>query len=477
MIQRLQKRFIAVTMLAVFLVLLVLIGAVNIINYRSIATRSDLVIDTIAKHDGMYPMPANNWQKREREEKARDQAQREGAAHNNRDSGKAQTGRDDSGDGAHTRGRPQYHWDDRHELERGERKSPFQQWKYFLRPNESRELPFEIRYFTITLNAKTHKVMGINSAKIHSVDEAEAVQMAKELAAGRRTKGYRNNFRYQVVPKDGVLMVICLERTRELSNYYTFLTASIFMSLLALLLVFILVRVFSRRAVRPIAESYEKQKEFITNAGHELKTPLAIIQSCTDVVEMENGESKWTQGIHDQVGRLSTMTEELVTLSRMDESAMNLEKRRMNYSDVAEKTLEPFALLAEEQGKTLHLKIAPDVELMGNERTLKQLCSILADNAVKYSCEGSDICIALKKKGHKVTLETRNRADGLKKGNYSHLFDRFYRGDTSHNSEKAGYGIGLSMAQSIVQGHGGKITAVSRDGESLEIIAVIPDDL
>lgn len=272
-------------------------------------------------------------------------------------------------------------------------------------------------------------------------------------------------------------MVICLERTRELSNYYTFLTASIFMSLLALLLVFILVRVFSRRAVRPIAESYEKQKEFITNAGHELKTPLAIIQSCTDVVEMENGESKWTQGIHDQVGRLSTMTEELVTLSRMDESAMNLEKRRMNYSDVAEKTLEPFALLAEEQGKTLHLKIAPDVELMGNERTLKQLCSILADNAVKYSCEGSDICIALKKKGHKVTLETRNRADGLKKGNYSHLFDRFYRGDTSHNSEKAGYGIGLSMAQSIVQGHGGKITAVSRDGESLEIIAVIPDDL
>lgn len=458
MIQRLQKRFIAVTMLAVFLVLLVLIGVVNIVNYQSIAKRADSVITTIVEHQGIYPMPRNQWEPPHHDKK------------NDQHGGHKDEHRKEEE-------RPGYHWDNRHELPPGEQKGIFQQWRYFLRPEDWRELPFEIRYFSIYMNTKTGKVMGINSEKIHSVSETEAVQLAKELASGRKDRGYRNNFRFRVMKEGNITMVVCLERTRELSNFYTFLTTSILISVLALLLIFVLVYLFSRRAVRPIAESYEKQKEFITNAGHELKTPLAIIESCTDVVEMENGESKWTGGIHEQVKRLSTMTEELVTLSRMDESAMNIEKRKLNYSEIAKKTLEPFLLMAEEQGKTLNLDIQPDVLMKGNERTLKQLCSILADNAIKYSRDGTEIQIALRKKGHRVTLESKNESDGLKKGSYSHLFDRFYRGDTSHNSETGGYGIGLSMAQSIVQGHGGRITAVSRDGETLEISAVMPDDL
>lgn len=456
MIQRLQKRFIAVTMLAVFLVLVVLIGAMNVINYQSIAKRSDTVIDTIVEHQGMYPMPQNQWE-HHRDKEDHDKHKKE------------EHKKDDD--------RPGYHWDNRHEMGSGPQQGVFQQWRYFLHPDEWKELPFEIRYFSIYLNADTHKVMGINSEKIHSVSEAEAVQLAKDLASGRKSHGYRNNFRFRVLKEGGVIMVVCLERTRELSNFYTFLTTSILISVLALLLIFILVYLFSRRAVRPVAESYEKQKEFITNAGHELKTPLAIIESCTEVVEMENGESKWTGGIHEQVKRLSTMTEELVTLSRMDESAMNIDKRKLDFSEIAQRTLEPFLLMAEEQGKTLTLDIEPGVIMKGNERTLKQLCSILTDNAIKYSRDGSEIYIALKKKGHKVTLESKNESDGLKKGNYSHLFDRFYRGDTSHNTRTGGYGIGLSMAQSIVQGHGGRITAVSRDGETLEISAVMPDDL
>lgn len=448
MIQKLQKRFIAVTMLAVFLVLVVLIGTLNIINYHSIATRSDAVISTIAEHNGRYPMPKPKPRKnppKDSEHKPVDQDN---------------------------------HWDNRkHEPDQNRQMSLFEQWRYFLQPNQWQEMPFEVRYFTIVLDAKTNELVSANSERIYSVTESEAVEMAKQLATKRSKTGYRNSFRYSVLTKDGKTMVICLDRTRELSNFYVFLTTSLLIAALAFLLIFLLVYLFAKRAVRPIAESYEKQKEFITNAGHELKTPLAIIESCTEVVEMENGESKWTDGIHDQVNRLSTMTEELVTLSRMDESAMNLDKRKLNYSDVAVKTLEPFTLMAEEQGKKLNLHIAPNVLINGNERTLKQLCSILTDNAIKYSTDGSTIQITLRKKGHKVYFGTTNASEGLKKGSYNQLFDRFYRGDTSHNSETGGYGIGLSMAQSIVQGHDGRITAVSRDGETLDILAVMPDDL
>lgn len=446
MIHRLQKRFIAVTMLAVFLVLVILIGAVNIVNYRSIGRRSDTVIETIVENRGMYPVPrprGGEWHHDKKEENKN----------------------------------PNDHWDSRYELDRGDPPSMFERWRYFLHPGEWKEMPYEVRYFAIYLDNQTNKLLEINSEKIHSVLEEQAIKMAKQLAKGRKTKGYYNNFRFRVVTEGRVTMVVCLERTRELSNFYTFLTISITLSVVALLLVWLLVYLFSKRAVRPIAESYEKQKEFITNAGHELKTPLAIIQSCTDVVEMENGESKWTGGIHEQVDRLSKMTEELVTLSRMDESAMNIDKRKLNFSELAVKTLEPFTLMAEDQGKKLQLDIAPNVLMKGNERTLKQLCSVLADNAVKYSRPHSEIRIALQKKGHRVYFGTDNEAEGLKKGSYNHLFDRFYRGDTSHNTETGGYGIGLSMAQSIVQGHGGKITAVSRTGEKLEILAVMPDDL
>lgn len=264
-------------------------------------------------------------------------------------------------------------------------------------------------------------------------------------------------------------MYIFLDCSRDLTAVRNFLSNSIFASLFGILAVFLTVVAMSKRAVRPMAESYEKQKKFITNAGHEIKTPLTIIDSCTEVLEMEQGKNKWTDGIRSQVRRLAALTQGLVSLARMDENATRLPMEDFSLSDAVLETLEPFMLLAENHHLRLTADIQPDIHYHGNEQTIRQLCSILADNAVKYALEKSDIHFSLSQKGRKIFLITDNKAENLEKGDQSVFFDRFYRGDTSRSSEKRGYGIGLSMAQSIVMAHNGKISIRCDDGKTLVI--------
>lgn len=253
-----------------------------------------------------------------------------------------------------------------------------------------------------------------------------------------------------------------------------FFRNSILVSLCGILGVFGLVVPLSRHAIQPVAESYEKQKQSITNAGHEIKTPLAIIDSCAEVLEMEQGENKWTSGIRGQVKRLSALTASLVFLARMDEGGASLTRARTEFSlsEAVADMLEPFALLAESGHLHLTSEIQPNVTYCGSEQMLRQLCSILADNAVKYALPQSEIHFTLVRRGKKIVLTSENQAENLTAGDQRVLFDRFYRGDTFHSSEKSGYGIGLSMAQAIAIAHGGKITADS-DGKVLRITVTL----
>ncbi len=437
MIQKLRKQFIGAAMLAIVLIMVVLMTTINVVNYQSIGRKADVTLSTIAKEGGQVNPPEKRAGDRKKAVEFND--------------GKHEPPQHDNG------GRNIFKW-----------------WYYYLHPSESSEMPFEARYFTVVYD-EAGKVQTIYAKHIHSVTESEAVSMSKEILDSKKDSGYTDNFRYMVTKDGNNTMVICLDRTRELSSFYTFLTTTILLGILTVLIFYILVLLFSKRIVRPMAESYEKQKQFITNAGHELKTPLAVIDSCTEVIEMTEGESKWTEGIHDQVKRLGTMTADLVNLSRMDESADTMEKTELDLTELADDTLNPFTLRAMEQGYKLNLEIADNVTIYGNERSLRQLFSILADNALKYAVPETEILLYLRKKGHKIYIGSKNRAEDLKKGDHSQLFDRFYRGDQSHNSEKRGYGIGLSMAQSISHAHGGTISAVSETEGVLEICAVLPE--
>ena len=245
------------------------------------------------------------------------------------------------------------------------------------------------------------------------------------------------------------------------------------MSGIGFITVLILVIIFSKIVLRPVAQSYEKQRQFITDAGHELKTPLTIIDANTEVIEMENGESQWTKSIRNQVDRLTTMVGQFITLSKMEEKNENFHKTDISLNIILNESLEPFDAVFLSKNIKINTFSEKDIHISGDEKLLRQLFEILIDNAAKYTSENSTFSISMKRKSRKNMLTFENESDTISEGNLDILFDRFYRTDASRNSATGGSGIGLSVAKSIVTLHGGTIHAVSDDGRLLRIIILM----
>lgn len=404
MIKHLRRRFILVAMLSVVLVLSILMGVINFSNYSQVRENADETLEMILSNNGTFPqmMPGGM-------------------------------------------GLP------------GERPQDFDR-----RFNE--ETPFEIRYFSVSLDEEG-EADEVLLTQIAAIDEDEAEELAEELYEKKKTSGFVDDYRYLAKDTGHGTVYAFLNCGRDLISARRFLQTSILVSLIGMAGVFALLLVLSKRILAPVAESYAKQKRFITDASHELKTPLSVISSCTDVVEMENGASKWTEGIRTEVKKLSALIQDLVSLSRMDEEESKLVMSEVDLSRLVKDVLYPFALQAEEQGKKMKSEIENGITLKGNEKTLQQLVAILADNALKYSPDGDTVTFTLSRKGQKILL-TEENASSLPAGKHEEFFDRFYRGDPSRSKQTEGYGIGLSLAQSIVNGHGGKISAES-DGEKI----------
>lgn len=245
--------------------------------------------------------------------------------------------------------------------------------------------------------------------------------------------------------------------------------------MLGLLAVLILLLILSKRIVRPVAESYEKQKQFITDAGHELKTPMTIISADADLAEMECGENQWITDIRRQAQRLTGLTNDLIYLSRMEEEQPKLQLIDFPLSDVAEEMAQSFQALAKSQEKEFSVHIQPMLSCTGDEKAIRQLLSILLGNALKYSPAGGQMALRLEKQGRMLLLTMSNTsAQPIDQDKLPHLFDRFYRTDQSRNSQTGGYGLGLSIARSIVLAHKGKIRAESPDGRTLTFIVHLP---
>ena len=246
-------------------------------------------------------------------------------------------------------------------------------------------------------------------------------------------------------------------------------------SLIGFAAVFVLILIFSKRIIRPISESYEKQKRFITDAGHELKTPITIINADADVLEAELLESnEWLDDIRKQTSRLTRLTNDLVYLSKMQEDDAKVLKSVFSISEIAADTCQSFYAVAISKNKKFAYSIQPDLLMLGDEQAITKLLTILIDNAIKYSPEGGIIRLNVKKDGKTILIHAYNATDNIEKGSANHLFDRFYRTDASRNSETGGFGLGLSVAKAVVEAHRGKISAVSEDGNSLSVEVSIP---
>ncbi|MCI6957920.1 MAG: ATP-binding protein [Clostridiales bacterium] len=231
----------------------------------------------------------------------------------------------------------------------------------------------------------------------------------------------------------------------------------------------------SGRIVRPFAESYEKQKRFITDAGHEIKTPLTVLQADADILEMELGSNEWLSDMQGQIKHLSALTNDLVSLARMEEGETSLHLLEIPVSDVISEAAESFRSLAQAQGKTLAVRVEPMLSMAADEKSIRQLIGILLDNALKYSPEGSEITLNFSKQARQLKLTVTNTSSAPLPGeNPDILFERFYRVDSSRNSQTGGHGIGLSIAKAIVTAHGGKIHAATIADTALQITAQFP---
>lgn len=336
----------------------------------------------------------------------------------------------------------------------------------------SPESPYESRYFSVCMNYNGIAV-SVDTGKIAAVDTDTAIKYAQKLLKSPKNKGFVSNYRYIKKNTDNGIMIIFLDCTKNLSTFRSFLFYSVIVSLMGLLAVAVLVIFLSKRIMQPVLESYEKQKCFITDAGHEIKTPLTIIDADASILEMECGQNEWLDDIRTQTRRLTDLTKDLIYLSRMEEDDNRLQIIDFPLSDVLSETAQSFQSIAKLQDKQFEVNIEPMMNFCGDEKAIRQLISILLDNALKYSDDRGNISLTAQKKGRGIVICVHNSADNISRENLERLFDRFYRADKSRNSQTGGYGIGLSIAKAITEAHKGKITASSKDGKSLLITVVL----
>ena len=368
-------------------------------------------------------------------------------------------------------------------------------------PSMSRDEAEESRFFTVIMSSDCD-VEQVNIERIFAVNTSEASEFAKQAVASGKDEGFVEDFRYSVVDDGSSIRVTFLDCSRVLESFRSFRNASIIMSLIGLAAVFAVIVFFAGRIVKPVAESYEKQKRFITDAGHEIKTPLAIIKANLDVIELDpDSTEECLDEIGNQTDRLASLTNDLVYLSRMEEGGNQLVMAEVDLSGLVKDTINSFIPLAAEKGKLINDSIAENISVKGSQKELEKLLSILMENAVKYASVASkaltassaeaaadadgteedfepalpQIDVSLRRDGRNAVIEVSNAAaNELTNESLSHVFERFYRTDSSRNSQTGGHGIGLSMASAIVAAHDGKISAKTTNGYDFIVTASLP---
>ena len=343
---------------------------------------------------------------------------------------------------------------------------PPDSWRQF-----SREVQYSFRYFSVRYDADGTQE-GVNCTAVASITEEEAAAYSDTVLAGGKTSGYYAGYRFRVQSTADGTTVIFLNSERELQAVRSLLLLTIAIACGCLLGVFALVLLFSRRAIAPYLRNLSVQKQFITNAGHELKTPLTAISTSADVLAMEYPGDEWAENIQAQSARLARLIEDLVTLSRLDEENPFPEKTEFSLSDAVWEITEPFSSLAAAKRKRYSQEIEDGVLLTGERQAVQQMVSILLDNAVKYGAEGGHITLTLEKTDRQARLTVSNPGDPIPPEHLAHLFERFYRADASRG-EKSGFGLGLAIADTIAREHKGVLRAES-DAASTRFTFTMP---
>ena len=403
MIEKFRRKFIAFATGAVFLLLLVILGTINIVNFSMVANEADEVTSKLAEEGGRFERPAL------------------------------------PGEGPFQPGQ----WPD------GDPMGP-----------HSPEMPMSARYFTVRFNDSGQAEMVQMELTANTINEEDAIAWAKELAAG--SKGWtRTNYRYRTYTLEKYTYVSVLDFGRELGPSYRVLWGSLIGSAAGMLITFLVLIPVSKILVKPLETSIKKQQRFVSDASHELKTPLTIISANNEIIALEQGESESTKAIEKQVGRLTAMVKNLNTLARMDEEEIK-GRTRFNLASTALEIVDGFRPSFQAKNIEFEAEIPAEMPVIAQEDEMKKLLSILLDNAVKYAKTKAEF--HLYQHGERTSIKVINDADGIEEGSLDRIFERFYRSDVARASSTEGSGLGLSIAKAIIKNNGGRIYAKGENG-------------
>jgi len=412
MISKLKKKFIILATASMLLLMTVLVLIMNIVNYSAVTNESDTVLDMLADIGMMMTEDVIPQNKPDMAEN-------------------------------------------------------------FIPRGMSPEVPYESRYFTVTVD-DSGEVTDSNLSRIISVDEGSLQKYISKAIKKGGERGFAEHFRYLKIFEGRKTKIIFLDCGRKLDSFYSFLWTSVGVGFFGCVVVFVAFLFAAGKIVKPIAESYEKQKRFISDAGHEIKTPLTIINANIDLLEGDEEKEELNE-IRQQTKRLTELTNNLVLLSKMEEAEHTIQKLEMPISDIISETANSFNAPASGEGVKLITGIAPNVAFCGSPDSIRRLASILLENALKYVDKGGMVKVELTANKKNICFSVFNTTrETIKKEDLPFVFDRFYRTDTSRNSSTGGHGIGLSVAKAITDAHGGVITASTRTGNDFCVTVELP---
>lgn len=402
MVKKLQKKFVFTAMLAVTVLLLMMLGAINAANIVSVGKDIDRKLDIISEN-ALNPFGGIDF---------------------------PESFRVMRGDAPEKNGKNEY------------------------------DTVMSSTFFTVAID-ENGEITDIDLSRISSLDEESAKELAEKAVESGKESGKTGKYRYNVRIRreDGEKIIIFLDASDENRSYIRVLLISCAIGIICWGLMLIFVILLSKKAINPIAENIEKQRRFVTDAGHEIKTPLAIIRANTEALELYSGESKYSKNIKEQTGRLGGLMDNLLLLAKAEEGAWASDASDFSLSDTLLGAADSFSQPFEMKNISVEKDISPDIRLHADKSRTEQLISVLLDNAAKYTNDGGHIKISLKKDDKKIKMTVRNTCEELPKAPPEKLFDRFYRADGARTQKSGGYGIGLSSAKAISRLLGAQIKA------------------
>ena len=317
--------------------------------------------------------------------------------------------------------------------------------------------------YTIVLN-DDGSVASWTSDRRDLYSDLQISAMAESVLAAGTDSGRIGSQFYRKTEKDGQTLLIILDARLDYLSASNTLRSTILIAAAACLLLSLLAWLLVREMVKPVEDAFTRQKQFISDASHELKTPLAVISANAEVLEQEIGKNEHLDYIRSEVRRTDSLVRNLLTLARMDRSDAATEMKRFDLSHAVLDVALPFESTVYEAGKTLEIDVPDRIDCLGNEEMIKQLTVILLSNALKYSEPGGRIEVSLKARGKQREIRVFNTGEPIDPDDRERIFDRFWRADPAHGRDTGGHGLGLAIAKSIVEKHKGRISVDSREG-------------